>query len=506
VAAFALRVSPPQRRFTRSFAALAAAVPVFRPGTTSPGGSAPFASAPLTHGRSRRAPASKIRSSLRICTSEGLVAETVTACAGGAVLTGWAMYLGASPLLIGLVAALPQLAQLVQLPAAVTTHLLGHRRACLWMVGLSRQALLPMVVLPFLPLPDPTRQGVLLAVAALSAVLGVLGNNAWVAWMGELVPRPLRGRYFGRRTALCTLGGALASAGAGALLDALRARGDAGMALAGLAVLACLAGAVTVLLLARQHDPSPEHGRAALPTLAQALRPFRDPEARGFLVYQLAWNGAVGLAASYFALHMLRNLGMGFTLMAVHGAAVAGMRMVAAPLWGRAIDRVGARPVLLFCSFGVSVIPLLWLFPTKDMLLLPLAVDVVLSGILWGGHGVAAFALPLSVAPRSGRPFYLAAFAMTGGVAFTLATVAGGLLVQALPDRFVLFDRPLHDLHVLFLLTSVCRVGAATWGLRIVEPGARRVPELVRQLPRLVRPARAAPPRALALDKPRSRG
>ncbi len=487
------------RRFTRSFAALASALPVFRPGTTSPGGSAGLSGAPITAGKARRAAPSRVRRALKISTGEGMLAEVVTACAGGAVLTGYAMHLGASPVVIGLVAALPQLAHLVQLPAAFTTRLLGHRRASLWMVGLSRQALLPLIALPFLPLGDASKQLILLGVAAFSAALGVLGNNAWVAWMGELVPERLRGRYFGRRTGLCLFAGAAASAGSGLALDTFRADGRVGLALAGLAVLACLAGAVTSWLLSLQHDPetmsdgerlaAPQPPRSP-PTLAQSTLPFRDPDARGFLVYQLVWNGAVGLAASYFALHMLRNLEMGFTMMAVHGTAVAFVRMLAAPLWGRAIDRLGAKPVLLFCSYGVSIIPLLWLFPTPQMLLLPLALDVLLSGILWGGHGVAAFALPLSLAPREGRPFYLGAFAMVGGVAFTIATAAGGLIAQAVPDRFTLMGHELYDLHVLFLLTAVARVGAASLGLRIAEPGARRVPELLRMMPRLLVPQR----------------
>lgn len=468
-----------------SFAQLAAAIPVFRPGTTSPASSAPFANVPAPGTRARAVRSGAIRSSLRVCTAEGVVAEVVTACAGGAVLTGWALYLGCGPLLVGAIAALPQMAQLVQLPAAWTTSLLGHRRACLWMVGLSRQALLPMVALPFLPLGDGMKQAVLVAVAALSAVLGVLGNNAWVAWMGELVPRPIRGRYFGRRTGLCLFGGAAASALCGLVLDRFRATGDAGAALSALAATACVAGVATTLLMLRQHDPSPDRPSVA-PSWRSVLLPLRDPAARGLLGYQVVWNFAVGLAGSYFALHMLKNLQMGFTLMALHGTAVAGVRMIAAPLWGRAVDRFGARPVILFCSFGVAPLPLMWLLPTSDFLW-PLLIDVVWSGMLWGGHGVAAFALPLSVAPRQGRPFYLAAFSVGAGVAFSAATLLGGVIAQTVPESFVLFGRPMMNLHVLFLLTSVARLGAALYGLRIVEPGSRPVPELVRTLtPRLV--------------------
>lgn len=481
-----------RRTFSNGISAITAAAPVFRPGTTSPGGSAPFLGAPVG-GKARPVSSRTLRRSLRACTAEGIFAEVVTACAGGAVLTGWALHLGCSPLLVGIIAALPQLAQIMQLPAAWTTSLLGHRRACLWTVGLSRQALLPMVVLPFLPVSDVTKQGVLVAVAALSAVLGVLGNNAWVAWMGELVPRPIRGRYFGRRTGLCMLGGALASAAAGVSIDVLRPLGHTGVALAALAVGACVAGVITTLLMLRQHDPAPAEEPARPFDREAALAPFKDPQTRGLLRYQLVWNFAVGIAGSYFALHMLQNLKMGFTLMAIHGTAVALVRMFGAPIWGRAIDRFGARPVLLFCSFGVATVPLLWLFP-REGFLWPLVVDAFVGGILWGGHGLAAFALPLAVAPRKGRPYYLAAIALCGGVAFSVSTAAGGLLVQALPASFSLFGAQFANLHVLFMVSAVARVGAAFYALRITEPRARPVRELFRALPSLAFGARAARP------------
>ncbi len=480
--------SPLARRLVDSLAALAAAVPLARPGTTTPGGAAPYLSAPITGRGARRSKPARLRRTLRLSAAEGMFAEVITACAGGAVLTGWALHLGCSPLLIGLIASLPQMAQLAQLPAAWTTSLLGHRRACLWMVGVSRQALLPMIALPFLPIPDAAKQVLLVCVAALSAVLGVLGNNAWVAWMGELVPRKVRGRYFGKRTALCLLSGALASAGAGALLDGLRPLGHIDLALSILAACACGAGAVTTSLLLRHHDPSRGEPSSTF-DLQSALAPLRTPGTRHLMAYQATWNFAVGIAGSYFALFMLRDLGMGFTLMAVHGTATAIVRMVCAPLWGKAIDTVGARPVLITSSFAISIIPLLWLLPERGALW-PLALDVVLSGVLWGGQSLAIFALPLSVTPRKGRPYHLAAVAMVAGLAFSAATAVGGLVVQSLPSTFVLGDRTWSSLQVLFVLSSAARLLAAGWGLRVTEPGSQRVSALLRLLPALVAPTR----------------
>ncbi|HEY0705382.1 MAG TPA: MFS transporter, partial [Polyangia bacterium] len=412
--------------------------------------------------------------SLRACTAEGVFAELVNAFAGGALLTAWALHLGAGPLFAGVLVALPQIALLFHIPGALTTALLGHRRACLWLVGASRQVGLVLVFLPFLPVPDSTKRGILLLVAALSATLAMLGNNAWVAWMAELVPARIRGRYFGRRTGACVLGGAIAAGVAGLLLDAARARGLVGETLAGLQLLASLCGLHTVRLMRRQHDPAPgTHTRTI--RLADALAPFRDPRARGLLVYHLAWNGAVGLAGSFFALYMIRDLKMSFALIAAHGAAIALVRMLCAPLWGVLIDRMGARPVLAACSFVIATIPFLWLLPTQSRLW-PLAVDALLAGVFWTGHALAAFALPLAVTTRKERPFYLAGFSAANGVAFAAATALGGALASWLPAGVTLVGGiTLASLQVLFVLSGLMRFAAAFLCLRVHEPEARSV-------------------------------
>jgi MFS family permease len=417
---------------------------------------------------------SRLRRSLSASTLEGAFAEVFVACSSGAVLTGWALHLGCSTMEVGLLGALPFLSQAVQLPSAWLTATMGRRRIAIAAITASRLAFLPLAALPFIPLAPPSARLLLLAVAASSAALGVAGSNAWTAWMGELVPERLRGRYFGTRTAVCTLGACLAGLGAGFLLD--RAGGDrAGLALAGLAVAAAAVGLVTGALLARQHEPAAP--AAPPPGLAALLRPLADPAARAILAYQVAWNASVGLGAGFFALHLLGDLGLAFSVLALHGAGTAAARVLAAPLCGGAIDRVGARPVLAACSFAVGLTPLLWIAAAPGRLW-PVALDALVGGAAWGGHQLASFALPLAVAPRQERPFYVAAFSAAGGLAFAAAAAAGGALAGALPSRFALFGRSTHALEVLFVLSAAGRLLAAPLALRIRERGAGSVTDL----------------------------
>jgi MFS family permease len=433
--------------------------------------------APAQHGPVRTG---RLRASLDASVAEGAAAEVFGACAGGAVLTGWALYLGASPVTIGLLAALPVAAQVVQLPAAWLTQRFGAKPLAIGAIGASRLVWLPLIAVPFVHLPPATALAVFIAVVTLAAVLSVIGGNAWTAWMGNLVPGAIRGRFFSRRMVYVNIAGTIASLAAGLALDVLAPRGWKGETLGTLLAVACGAGLVSVWLLLAQQGPGHREDLTAS-AWGDFTRSVGDPKTRPLLGYLLGWNAAVGLSAGFFSYHMLANLQMGFMLVAAHGILVAAVRVASASAWGRLVDAFGARPVLVVCSFGISVVPVIWLFITPTRLW-PIAVEAVLAGALWGGHGIAAFDLSIGLAPRRGRPFYLAAFATAGGVGFAVTSALAGLLASALSTPVQVLGSPWLNVHVLFLLSALGRAGAAWLALRIDEPAARGVPELMRAL------------------------
>jgi hypothetical protein len=406
-----------------------------------------------------------------------MVAEVFGACAGGAALTAWALHLGADALVIGLLGALPLAAQVLQLPGAWLTQRFGYRRVAVIAIGGSRLVWLPLALVPVLGLSTGQALPLFLAVVTLAAVLGVVGNNAWTAWIGDLIPRTFRGRFFGRRTLFLSMAGTIATLTVGLVLDAVTVDGRTGQALAALVATGCVAGAASIGLLLRHADPSA--GERAASVARPAIEPLlADASVRPFLAYLFAWNAAVALSASFFSFHMLANLQTGFLVAAVHGIVVGAMRVATAPVWGRAVDRLGARPVLEVCSLGIAVVPALWLFATPERLW-PIALEAIASGALWSGHGIAVMDLTLGLAPRPSRPFRLAVFAATGGVSFGATSVAAGFVARQLPGTFTMLGASWTNLHVLFALSSIGRASAALLARRIDEPGARRARDVL---------------------------
>jgi MFS family permease len=420
----------------------------------------------------------RLKRSLTYSCAEGMAAECLNSFIGGTVLIAWTIYLKGGPLAVGIVGSLPYFAQLVHLPSALFTAHLGARRVAIFAVGISRQVFWPLVFLPFLNWEQAAKLHLLVIIAAVSSVLAVIGNNAWVAWMSELVPPEIRGSYFGRRNALCALSGITASLGAGLALDRGRLSHGEGLVLSCLALTACIVGAATTWLMTQQQDTP---GSDSNLSITDSIRPFLDPTSRRVLAYQVGWNGAIGVASVFFTVHMIHNLKMSYSLIALQATGVALVRIVAVQWWGKAIDRLGAKPVLIVCSYGIALIPLLWLLPTPQRLW-PVILDSIATGILWSGHNLASFALPLAIAPSRGRPFYIAAFSTASGLTFACASSLGGIIAKWLPDQLFFHGWPFFGLQILFVLSCLARFSTTFLVTRIHEPGAGSVSQLLRDI------------------------
>src|SRR4051794_38535094 len=112
-------------------------------------------------------------------------ASLTGAWAGGVVLAAFAIALGAGPLAIGLLAAIPIAAQAAQLPAiALIERVRERKRLALIALAVSRLVLLAMAALPFV---TEQHRAIVLLVAAqgVIAVLGSVAACAMNSWLHQ---------------------------------------------------------------------------------------------------------------------------------------------------------------------------------------------------------------------------------------------------------------------------------------------------------------------------------
>lgn len=366
----------------------------------------------------------------------GIGAQGMETLAAGTLLAAFALELGASFITIGILAAVPHLTQLAQVPAVLLVERLRARRLIGVVAGaLSRPALLLMGAAALVSSPD-------VAVAMLVAGfvwrygLGAVVGCGWNSWIRDLVPEARMGAFFGRRLVWMTLYGLVLGLLAGVFIDVWRAQEgwQPKYAYALLYVGAFLCGAYSVWCMVHMPEPKMAPATDTEPLRRRLVRPLRDRNFRRLLIFLGSWNFAVNLAAPFFTVHMLTSLELDLTTVVVLTSLSQMANMLVLRQWGVIADRFASKSVLQVCAPLFLLCIFAWTFttfPDRHALTLPLLVAIhILAGIATAGVTLASSTIALKLAPKGDATAYLASNSLVNAMAAGLAPVLGGLSAQ----------------------------------------------------------------------------
>ncbi|ARP90643.1 hypothetical protein CAL14_10305 [Bordetella genomosp. 9] len=359
-------------------------------------------------------------------------ASATGALSGGVVLLAYALLLGAAPMQIGLLAAIPFMAQAAQLPAIVVVERIRERkRFGVASLTVARLMMLTMAALPYVVPPQHRLWLLILANLAIS-VLGAMASCAINSWFHQLLPAEGLGAFFSKRLFVASIVGCICILSAGVLVDHPPG-GDALNAYAVIFSAAALAGLASSYCLARTPEPAmaPARRRASLRSLLRM--PLQDRGFRGLLVLLAAWNLATNFAAPFLAVYLLEQLHYSLSTVTTLWVTSQLANALTLYLWGPVSDRLSNRAVLavalpayFLCTIGLVFTGLA---DTAVQLVLLYLVHAVM-GAASGGIALATGNLSLKLAPREHGTAYLAATGVVSSIAGGLAPIAGGAMAQ----------------------------------------------------------------------------
>jgi MFS family permease len=400
-----------------------------------------------------------IRRTLTLSIFDGVFYSAMVG-AGETYFGPYAIALGASNLVLGLLVAFPQLVG--SLSQLVSERLLVHfgsrRRLVVGAVGLQALSFLPMIAAG--QTSSPARGALFLGLVCTYWAFQLVAGPAWNSLMGDLVPEAERGAYFARRSRFLQLATVFTMVGAGAALTAFRERGAT---LAGFALVfatAMAARLVSMGFLWHHHEP-PMAVSPTLGTWTSLTEVLKNPAQRRLIRYLATMSFAVYLSAPFFAVYMLRHvdrhgLAWSYSTFTAVTAVVMVAKFLFLPLWGHAADRFGSRKCLTLSAWLIVALPLPWLFPATHPLL-HLAVIVVAqvwSGLAWAGHELCSFNFLLESAPPADRARLTSAMNAFNGVMIFVGATLGAVLVEVVPSRW-------NPFFVVFVASSALRLGTS---------------------------------------------
>lgn len=360
-------------------------------------------------------------------------ASMIGALNSGVILVAFALWLGASNTVIGVLAAIPLWTQVLQAPTvSLVERLRARRRIAIGALVLARVALPLMAVLPLLP--DRRLALVLLILLEiLHTSFNAVCACAWNSWIRDLVPEQRLGRVFARRTVFATAIGLACSLAAGVALQSQEAGsgGGDGSVFVALYAAGSVAAFISTWALARAPEPAmpPPAPKQTLVRLLTA--PLKDANFRNLIRFMASWQFAVNSATPFFTVYFLQQLGLGMGWVMAFTVISQLANLLVLQVWGRLADRFSNKavlnvsaPVFLACIAGMVFGSE---FESRAMVIGYIAALHVLMGMASAGVGLATGNIAMKLAPRGGSTAYIAANSLIASVAAGAAPILGGL-------------------------------------------------------------------------------
>lgn len=460
-----------------------------------------------------------------------------TACASGSQVTVFCRMLGFGNLAFGIFSALPFAASIGQLIAAILIERTGLRKHQFIECTMLHRMLWYAIALSPLLFGAPSVAAVvmMLVLYGVSNFSAALGSPAYFTWLGDLVPRQIRGRYLASRERAGWFAMIVLALAIGFLMDAATRTGAPETPQAqplllytiiGVFIVGATLGVIDIGLFRYIRDVAPRHPRqdAAVSNLslrALLLDPLKDRVFRHYVAYGAVVTFSVVVGGWYYWLQAIEGLGFSklaanFTFLVVSPAS----QILFARTWGRLIDRWGRRPVLITATIGAAICIVPWLLMTPHSAGPQWLVDATnavaggigglfghpgwtwvndktpigpyllallgqfIAGSTWIGVSMAQTGISLGFSDSHGRSKHVAYAAFL----INLGGVAGGLVGGFLTRSFEhLQNAALHvgpflwnNWQLTFLVAFVARLLSVLLLIGMPDPGARPVRDLLR--------------------------
>ncbi len=372
-------------------------------------------------------------------------------------LIAFALALGASNVVIGLLSAIPYVSiMLSEFIGAKLVEFYSRKGICVMAHLVAKFLWFPIVLIPIFFSQHPI--AVVVIFYFLIQFSEYLTDPAWTSLAADIVPEKARGMFFARRNMLIWIATMITSIVAAYYLDLFPKNnlfGFSSIFLIGLAF-----GLTATAVLWRIKEP--KYGDNVHHSFKESFSINGD--FRKFVLIVSFFYFAVMIASPFFTVYMLENLGMSYTFFMVATAISILARIVTQTQYGRISDKYGDKPVAILSMFGTALIPLIYLFTTRQNLWLIVPAQI-LSGLVWAGADLATFNLLLDLSPKK-RAVNVAVYSTITAIPMIIAPIIGGFIA----DNASFF---LSGIPFVFTIAVFLRSISSLFMFSIKEPRAK---------------------------------
>lgn len=399
-----------------------------------------------------------------------MAGQTLTS---GAFLSYFAVDLGASSLLLGLLAAAPELVGSSGLLSRWLMRTVGSRKRT-WLIctllARSFTLLIPLAGAPLITTWGWSSPWVMLLLVILSQSFQGIATTLYFAWLSDLTGPAGWGRLFAGRNIASLLVQMTVPVLGGLLRDRWKASLPADELWWAYAVVFALG--ITLLLISIGPlwilpDPVHSHARRDPPSAIKWSSWFRDPPLRRLLAHSWCLAIANGLTQAAFFKYQISVVGLSLTGYFLLADIMYGLQIVASLWAGRCQTAAEHRRVLFLGTLITTFALPFWYLASRDEWWW-----LIGAFACWGAFGAVNVAGPnllFALSPRHETVVPLALFRQVAGTWAGVSGILGGWWLDQLsmPNETGPSTIPLTAFWLIFATSWTGRVLAALLVLRI---------------------------------------
>ncbi|MBI1935929.1 MFS transporter [Candidatus Woesearchaeota archaeon] len=366
-------------------------------------------------------------------------------------LTPFAVALNASVSLIAALTYVPQLAgAFSQLIVTRLVDFLKDRKKIVVFSSFMHAVLwIPLLLIPYV---SPNKKYMIIVYVSIQTIIVQIMQSVGNAWLGDLIPKYERGKFFGARNKIVGATSFAATIAAGVILNYFSPVNP----FIGFSILffvAFVSRSISGIFKARMYHPEPGIEHAEKFSLADFVKRVDKTNYGHFVIYITLFKFATYIASPFFALYMLRDLNFSYLQFTILAAAELIASFIAMGIWGRIIDEKGTKHVLYMTGMMAPLIPVLWLFSGNFYYLILVE---FFSGLSWAGFNLSASNFIFDAVKPENRVRCIAYHKFFEGSAIFIGALLGGYLINTIPSWIFISSIPF-----VFLISGILRLATS---------------------------------------------
>ena len=288
-------------------------------------------------------------------------------------------------------------------------------------------------------------------------------NPIWTSWMGYLVPKRIRGIYYGSRNRIINFYVLLSILIGGFILKIFDDNLTIGFVI--LFFFAFMGRILSTYFLSKKDEFIHQKNQ-----VANDFSFFLKNEVTfKFIIFKTFVNFAVMFLGPLFTIYILRTLELTNLVLSLCTVSWWSANVISSKYWGKYSELKGNIKVLKLSSIVLFILPILWIisyYINGPILIIYILIINLLAGITFSGFSLSTFNLIYELVEKKDVAKYTSLISLGEGVAIFIGALIAGSIVDSVHINKIFLNINFTSIQLSMLISTILRFFCFLYFLR----------------------------------------